>query len=397
MKKLCLLLFTLWFLAGIILADEKVEAVSRSSVTEDLTRGQQLVEQFQLTEILGPLAPIALSPYFGLMCLSGAALLVQEGLLPENRFLSSSDILGQESIFAVFLLLTLFTSLPRFTKVSKTLAQAADQLETYSSIVAFALIYYISQQNGASTSLVDPHLVHAGIFSTSKEVLIMAAIAINIIVINTVKFFFEMLVFISPIPAIDACFECLNKAFAAGLMALYIFSPMLATGVNVLIFFVCLTLFRWVHRRVVYFRSLLIGLFWKAKELPSANRFLEKTEDRTFVLPVFLKRPAIGFKKCSRYHLIVDRKGVSLEDSRWMRTAVRKQFSSPNAGVSLESGILQHTISFGAEEVVVTFTRHYDPFIQRIGELLQAESKVKAQASLRTSLMEKSQLKKEFS
>ena len=223
---------------------------------------------------MGPLAPIALSPFFGLACLSGASLLIEKGLLPENALLTGNAALHHESVFVALLLLALLTSLPRLTKVSKPIAQLGDFLETYAGIVMVVVVQYFGMREaGAPVVPSDPELVHASIFGGLGMVWIAAISAINIIVIQTVRLFFEGLIFLSPIPFLDAFFELLNKTFCLMLITLFVFSPFAALVVNVLIFVLCLLIFRGVHRKVVAFRhSVLLPLWRRVRGQPAVQR-----------------------------------------------------------------------------------------------------------------------------
>ena len=133
--------------------------------------------------------------------------------------------------------------------------------------------YFGMREAGAPVVPSDPELVHASIFGGLGMVWIAAISAINIIVIQTVRLFFEGLIFLSPIPFLDAFFELLNKTFCLMLITLFVFSPFAALVVNVLIFVLCLLIFRGVHRKVVAFRhSVLLPLWRRVRGQPSVQR-----------------------------------------------------------------------------------------------------------------------------
>ncbi len=146
-----------------------------------------------------------------------------------------------------FAILALLTSIPRLTKVSKPFAQATDRLEAYSSIIILLVIRFMASSGDpvSETALGDTPLVTAGVMSFSADILLWCAAAINILVINAIKFFFEFLVWLTPVPSIDAIFEFCNKSLCAGLLAVYAFSPLLATVLNLGMFLVALVMFRW--------------------------------------------------------------------------------------------------------------------------------------------------------
>jgi hypothetical protein len=281
------------------LAETNEQTMIAQSIGLDLTadqmRADAIVDALPITEVLGSLAPIALSPFFALTCLSGASLLASEGLLPEsvssNYLLGANSPLHNEAVFLGLLCLTVMTSLPKLTKVSKPFAQAVDQVEAYSGIIA-ALAVQILSRVGTGESSMDNEVAvvySAGIITASYSMLLMVFSVINIFVVNSVKFFFEMMILISPFPTVDAFFEAANKAFAAFLIAVYLFSPWLATWLNLLIFLVSLLIFSWTYRRVVFMKSAISdplfgwfaeSIFGMRKMTATATKLPRKLEER---------------------------------------------------------------------------------------------------------------------
>ena len=89
----------------------------------------QITTMAQASDWLGPLAPIAISPFFGITILAGVSQFGGNWELP-NSFISDNPVLQNPYLFWTFLCLTILTSVPRFTKVSKPFAQAIDPNET---------------------------------------------------------------------------------------------------------------------------------------------------------------------------------------------------------------------------------------------------------------------------
>ncbi len=237
-------------LGGVALA----EGYDAQTAGGDLARGQALAGHIPWAEVLGPLAPVALSPFFGLACLSGLSLLVSRGLLPENAFLRDNPVLANPWVFAALLGLALLTSLPRLTKISKPLAQACDFVESYAGLVAVLVVQWVAKQTAAEA---PPEVVLAGVGAVTHAALLSTVSVLNFVVIQTVRFVFEFLIWLSPIPLVDALFEALNKLVCAGLLALYAFSPWAAFFLNMLMFLICLCLFRWARRKLVGARAIL--------------------------------------------------------------------------------------------------------------------------------------------
>lgn len=264
------------------LAETLPDEWNRDNFTaKDIAAANTVVESLHLADWLGPLAPVALSPFFGLACLSGMSIWGPDWLAG-NALLSSVGPLRNEWVFGVFVALAVLTSLPRLTKVSKPIAQSLDQLESYSVIVILLVIKLFA---GWSDPVDAPPVavIQFGVVSFTAETMLAFAMVVNLFVINSVKFFFEVLIWLTPIPAVDAMFEIANKSVCAGLMALYAFSPTLATGINLAMLFAALIVFRWVHRRLVFYRSILIDLFlsriWKAYGRPSGASMVAFAKD----------------------------------------------------------------------------------------------------------------------
>ena len=210
--------------------------------TADLAVADKVADAVPWSEVLGPLAPIALSPFFGMACLSGVSLLTTRGVLPDNSFLHGHPVLTHPAVFVAFLILAILTSLPRLTKVSKPLAQFCDFLETYAGVVAVIVVQVVARFAQAEPP--PDVILPAGLGTVTLNTLLAALSVVNILVIQSVRFFFELLVWLSPVPLLDAIFETANKVVCAGLMVLYAFSPWLALLINLVLFLICLAVLR---------------------------------------------------------------------------------------------------------------------------------------------------------
>lgn len=320
----------------------------------------------KVSEWLGPLAPIAISPFFGITILAGLSQF-GEGL-PFNSFISDNPILGNPAVFWIFLALTIITSLPRLTKVSKPAAQAIDQLEAYAGIITIVLIRLITMIPEAEPSSQTAMVVQMGFLSFSADVLLSIAAIINIIVINTVKFFFEMMVWLIPFPFVDAMLEAANKSLCAGLMAVYAWSPTAATILNLLIFVACLFMFRWIYRRVAYFRALVFDPIWgtinKGYGVPTRKE-----------LVVFSKSEIGPFPARAKLRLCPDEDGWVLIQDRWFVGQSSHKLPRDEVSLVIKKGVMSNTIevdgSHGANRLV--FSRRYSDNLEKLSELIGVE------------------------
>ena len=249
--------------------EQGISQLQKDLLTSPLSEADHSnIQAITASEWLGPLAPIAISPFFGITCL---AALSQFGgdYLPLNSFISDNVVLQNPYVLWLFAGLTLLTSLPRLTKVSKPFAQAMDMLETYGAIITIVILRFASSIPAESLDPVETVMVvQMGWMSFPVDVLFSLAAIINIVVINSVKFFFEMMVWLVPFPFVDALLEAANKAVCLGLMTIYAYSPLVATVLNLILFAVCLYVFNWTKRRVTYWRTMLtdplLALIWPA-------------------------------------------------------------------------------------------------------------------------------------
>lgn len=324
-------------------------------------------------EWLAPLAPVALSPFFGITLLSGLACFGPEWL-PDNALLSEGSPLANPLLFWIFLALTLLTSAPRFSKVSKPIAQLADFLETWSAIVILLVLKLSTMAPAATESAFQSNVVHAGVLDFGWEALLMVAMSINIVVVNTVKFFFEFLVWITPIPMLDACFELANKTICAALMAVYAASPVVALVINLLLFAACALVFVWVRRRELFFRTMLfewLGSAW--------HRLRGTTQPKSIpeALVVF-PRNAIG-EIPARARCLLRRRENSwqLEQPRLLRASVLEQLSGD---AELEQGWWTNAIC--GEDWRLSFGTRYCNQLVEVAEKFQLEFVSESQQEL---------------
>lgn len=335
----------------------------------DLSRVDALTGSISASEWLGPLAPIAISPFFGVTILAGLAQFGPEWV-PGNEFISNNAVLKNPAVFWVFLGLTLITSLPRFTKVSKPAAQAIDQLEAYAGIVTIILLRVLMTSAGdsitpeATEAIGGPVVLQAGIFSFTADTLMCIAAAINILVINTVKFFFEVSVWLIPFPFVDAMLEIANKSLCAALMAVYVWDPRVATAINLVIFAACLIAFRWIHRRTVYLRSMLFDPVWT---LVSPGYGIPARDHLT----VFNKSGMGPFAAKSRLRLTVEEDGWSLREQRLLFPGRTMKVPGEANEATIEKGLIGNQITFDQAEGKLIFSRRYSANLPTLARRLK--------------------------
>ncbi len=375
-------------------AAAETSGYSKEDLAKDQEKGQKLIEKLPIEE-LGPLAPIAMSPFFGLACLSGTAILMPS----DNVFLGGNEVLDNWLVFLLFSGLAVVTSVPRLVSTSKVFAEAMDRVETYAGIISYGVILMAASQGQSEPEVA---VYTAGVFSITYSGLLAIAAAVNIFVISTVRLFFELLVLISPIPTLDAMFECANKTVAGILAAIYAFNPMLAFTLNIILFLFCLIIFRWVNRRIKYLKAVLLEPFLLGlvrRLLGRSGYDPDKSTVRKLsrmiggidlVVRCFPMRKMGKIKVKDRCYLTFAADGVSLVKFTLLKPPLVKKLDAANLSNDIDEGLLAYSVMLDTDgkPVELVFGRVYTGKLDEIREKLRASKKIqpemKAEAETET-------------
>lgn len=252
------MLIALFLLLSLGVAYGQVDQTS-----EPVTNAAEFAKQISAVEWLGPMSAIALSPFFGLACLSGLANFGPEWATQNSPLLGNLGPMKSQLLFWVMLVLTIITSAPRFTKLSKPIAFVAETLEAYSAIIILAIMkfssFFAEQPSSEAYQLsVYPQMMQAGIGDLTTDLVFTLAAATNIVVVNTIKLGCEFFVWLIPVPFVDSIFEAANKIACVSLALLYAYSPTTSALLNLAIFIACALIFIQVTRYLRYFKYLFI-------------------------------------------------------------------------------------------------------------------------------------------
>lgn len=323
----------------------------KSAVEQDQQKAEKFVKRYGIMEALGPLAPVALSPFFGLACLSGTSILCDAGILPKNEFLQGNEVLNNWLVFILFAGLTVVTSVPKLVSVSKIFAEAMDRVETYAGIISYGVILLAARHHAPADETV---VQVAGLFSVTHNGLLACMAAVNIFVISSVRLFFELLVLISPIPTLDAIFECSNKAVAGILATIYAFNPYLAFVLNIILFLICLVIFQWVNRRLRYLKAVLLEPIWAGfvrkllgREAWNPDWKIQRSLGReisgiTLVVKCFPSRRLAKIKKKDRCWLVFTDAGLSLVRPHWIKAPLVRALDAAQLGGEVQEGLTSY-------------------------------------------------------
>lgn len=312
--------------------------------------GRQLSNYVAAQDWLGPISAVALSPFFGLACLSGIATYGPTSLREHSSLLGVTGPMNNPVLFWSMAILTLVTSLPRWTKFSKPIALAIDKVEAYSAIIILVIMRFTGDFVGADPGMaavaMAPHdtpMLQAGLLSLPMDALLAIAMAVNMVVVHTIKLLVDVLVWLVPFPSVDAILEMGNKAICAGLLGIYAVSPLLALLLNLGLFIVCAMLYFKARRRLKYFHEMIVIPVWtKVLGMPAGPATTQR---------VFLSKAWKGFPALSCGELVVDARGAvsKLKIQGWVAGIE----ANGKLRESIESGILSDTIEFETDNQAV--------------------------------------------
>ena len=303
---------------------------------------------------LGPVSAIALSPFFGLACLSGIATYGPSFLREHSSLLGITGPMNNPALFWSMAALAIITTLPRWTKFTKPISLAIEKLEAYSAIIILVVMRLTVDFSAASTGIavlspgneIHNPVLQAGFTTLPLDILLALAIALNMIVVNTIKLFIDVLIWITPFPAIDIVLDLIGKSLCALLLGIYAWSPWLALVLDLLIFIACAMVFMKVTRRLRYYRDLVLK--------PILRKVLGSGGDSARANPssqhasVFLAKPYRGFPALSRATLEMGKgSGVlTLQLHGWFTKITVNGTIDPSLD---SSGILSDSITMSTE------------------------------------------------
>jgi hypothetical protein len=254
--------------------------------------------------------------------------------------------------------------------VSKPFAQAVDRIETYAVIVILLVIKGIATLQDDGPPQVA--LVQLGILSFTVDTLLGLAMVANILVINSVKFFFEFMIWLTPIPLVDAIFEVCNKTLCAALMMVYAVSPTIATVINLVILVAAAIVLRWISRRVRFYRTMvldpILAKLWSG--------FGRSKRPELIVFPKSSLGPFAAKSRLKLSRATDEASGWVLEEANWWMPSKQHRIA-PQALPKVRCGWVLNTIEIRADNgdsMVLSFSRRYDDHtLQQVLEQLRLE------------------------
>lgn len=260
-----------------------------------------------LTQTLAMIGPLGLNPF---MALASFGLAHGLGLYTLPPDLAG---LGHPVAIVVFGGIAAFLHFGRSTKLTKPFAEAAGLGE---SAVAIAVAVALALDTLTVTGPAE-----AGVLSTS---LMLAAALSSVISLLVVRTALDILIWISPIPFVDAIFQLIKAGLTLTLVACAILAPSFAVVLNAVILVGAFLVARWALRTARFGLVVLGDLTWRRSDRPALPRDATVPTDlgpmRCFTIAVGgqPKRAERSIElRAGRWFLVEDEASVPLGDARF--------------------------------------------------------------------------------
>ncbi|MGB5981105.1 MAG: hypothetical protein WBG46_03075 [Nonlabens sp.] len=199
---------------------------------------------------LGQLAPMGINPYIAVFATS-----VFSKLGIHNDFVANHPFYDSWIVLILFGVLFLYTAIIgtiiNSSKIAKPFGLADSWLTDKAGIIIQIVITLIPAFMSSEPQL-ENTIIEAGILSvTLKTVLIVVASIYFLIVVSTVRLFIDILIFLSPIPLVDAVLNIIKIFFTIALVLISIFSPVTSFIITIALFLVGLLMFNKARRLVI--------------------------------------------------------------------------------------------------------------------------------------------------
>jgi len=236
-----------------------------------------------IQQVFGPMPAVAGTPFLGLSVLSGAALLSETDFVRnsdnavlrgfhDNALLAEARRYSTLPLFLSLLALSLLTWMANSGKIRGAFGKLLRVAEDSSVLVTYgllALVTLLGATRGAPAPRVAVMMGAMGVWSVPSDILLAVGLAMAMAVMMTVRYAFDVLIWLSPFPFVDFGFETLKKLLSLGFMAIYFASPVAASALGILILLPALFLYGWALRILSFtFRILLRPLLARLFSAP---------------------------------------------------------------------------------------------------------------------------------
>ena len=278
-KRLLGFLILLVLLPILIVAQNNETAISAVHANDGLVA--------QLAQLL----PMGINPYATVFLTS-----VLSKLGIHNEFVATNPFFDSWGILFLFGLLFLFTALVGTVFKTNKATAVVGLADNYLSNHAAILINVIVILTPSFVNSADQNELYqqASILSLSLKTVIALIVSVYfLVIVTTVRFFIDILIFLTPIPFVDAILEVVKIVLTVFFIGISVFYPKVSVVLSVVLFLIALTMYkkslRLVSKTTYLFIYPILNMFRNNEKLLRNNN--------TFSIKVYTKDKTLKFKK----------------------------------------------------------------------------------------------------
>ena len=333
---------------------------SNSAIQETIIENSSLIDQF------AQLAPMGINPYATVFITSLCAKL---GF--HNAFVATNPFFNNWFVLILFGVLFTFTSLVgtlfKTTKVTAPIALADNYLSNKAALVINGIVM-LAPTLLSNDPIGNEIVYQAGLLSINfKTILILIASMYFLIVVMSVRFFVDILIFLSPIPLIDSFLEISKIIITIVFVIISIISPTFSVIISVLLFLISIFLFKRSIRLVDKTKYLII--------YPILNIFRNKvkvlTNGHSFSILVYTYKKTLKIKKGEIIRLEKQEDKFFLTRRRFLLSNIKEEISFINC--SLSQNHLNIYLTNETGDILLIMNRSYHRYIDEISKIMNIE------------------------
>lgn len=324
-----------------------------SHLIGSVTHGGDLVSQ------LAQLLPMGVNPYATIFVTS---ILSKMGI--HNDFIATNPFFDSWLIVSLFAFLFLFTSLVgtvfKTNKATAAIGLADNYLSSHAAIIiniiviVSPLLFFDANNGGTGTQ-------EAGFLSVGLKTLLVLIVSIYfLVVVTTVRFFIDILIFLSPVPFIDSILEIVKICITILFVLISVFYPTFSVILSFLVFIISLMMYRksvqLVNKTKYLFVYPILNLFKNKEKLLTHNDL--------FSVSVYLKTASKKFKKGSVLRLVKKENTTYLIKDRFLFSNTEEAIDISD--FTLTKKHLNSTISNNGKTKILLLNRSYHKYLQEI-------------------------------
>ncbi len=344
---------------------------AQSDVVASLGTNYSFIESFSF------LGPMAISPFWTLFLTSAASCF---GI--GNEYIATNPVLGNWVVLVVSVALVGITTLPNLMKVSKPIGLAAKFLENKAGYIVYAIIII-------SPYLINPEIsgemgvVSFGFLDIPASAVLMIALAIPyFIVVMTFRYFLEILIFLSPIPLLDAFFEFVKKTTSFLLVIIYFFFPTFGFILSVIIFILSFIFYRKAKKvtkyfQYIYVKPIISRLFDKeqtliASKVPSTVK--KMLTNASFCLKCVTRKKIGKLPSKSVCWFIKNNEDIFLCKTRFLQKPIIENIAtSDDNKLTISHELHYYIIDDQQKTIKLNLNKNHSKLIQELATILELE------------------------